>query len=143
MRTLFVACTFAALSYAALAQSTDLPLRPGHYSVTSTSQNPGQAAGPGNGGQHCLTAADMKDPEVVFDPAFYATNRKNDTCHVTNFSRNGSSITYDVQCPRAFVHVEATISGDTFKGSRVVKPRPGAATRVTYTFEGKRTGECH
>ncbi len=146
MKSLFIVCAVAALALAAMvqaiAQETGVALRPGRYSITSTSQSPGQPAGPGTSGEHCISAADMKDPENVFDPAVHATSRKNDTCHVTNFSRNGDVISYDLQCPRAFVHIEATLSGDSFKGSRTVKPRPGAATRVTYNFQGKRVGDC-
>lgn len=142
MRPILAFCLLAAFSAVAIAQSVDLPLKPGRYSVTSTSQTPGQAAGPGTSGQRCVSAADMKDPENLFDPAVVATSRGNEACKVQNFSRDGNSISYDVQCPRAFVRVEATLSGDSYKGSRDVKPRPGAATRVIYAFQGKRVGDC-
>lgn len=142
MRHTLAVCVLAIFAAVAIAQSVGLPLKPGRYSVTSTSQTPGQAAGPGTSGQRCVGAADMKDPENLFDPAVVATSRRNAACKVQNFSRDGNSISYDVQCPRAFVHVEATLSADSFKGSRDVKPRPGAATRVIYAFQGKRVGDC-
>jgi hypothetical protein len=140
--SLLAAMVAAALTAVTTAQSIDLPLTPGIYSVTSTSQTPGQAAGPGTSGQHCVNAADMKDPENLFDPAVVATSRRNEACKVQNFSRDGNSITYDVQCPRAFIHVEAKLSGNSYAGTRDVKPRPGAATRVIYAFQGKRVGDC-
>jgi uncharacterized protein DUF3617 len=139
IHALSLLATFAAVT---TGQSVDLPLKPGIYSVTSTSQTPGQPASPGTSGQHCVSAADMKDPENVFDPAVVATSRRNEACKVQNFSRDANSIAYDVQCPRAFVHVEAKLSANSYTGTRDVKPRPGAATRVIYAFQGKRVGDC-
>lgn len=142
MKMPFVATAIGVLAFAAAAQSTDLPLKPGMYSITSASEAGGQAAQSGTSGQHCITAEDMKDPENAFSPSVYATNRKNTECRVVNFSRNGNEITYDVQCPRALTTVEVTLTGDTFHGSRTVRPRASAAVRSVTKIEGKRTGNC-
>jgi hypothetical protein len=142
MRILFAASAIAVLAVGLMAQSADVPLRPGRYAITSTSGMTGQVAQPGTSGEHCITAEDMKDPENAFSPSVYATNRKNTECHVANFSRSGDKITYDVQCPRALTQVEVTLSGDAFQGSRTVRPRAGAAVRSVTRIQGKRTGDC-
>ena len=142
MRTFLVASVFGVLVLAAAAQSTDVPLKPGMYSITSASSSPGQAAQPSTSGAHCIPAEDMKDPENAFSPSVYATNRKNTECRVVNYSRSGNKISYDVQCPRALTTVEVTLAGDTFRGSRTVRPRAGAAVRSVASIEGKRTGNC-
>ena len=142
MRILFAASAIAVMSVAAMAQSTDVPLRSGRYSITSALEMAGQATQPGTSGEHCITAEDMKDPENAFSPAVYGTNRKNTECRVANFSRNGNKISYDVQCARALTQVEVTLSGETFQGSRTVRPRAGAAARSVTKIEGKRTGDC-
>jgi Protein of unknown function (DUF3617) len=142
MRTFLAASAIGVLAFAAAAQSTDVPLRPGTYSITSSTQTGGQAAQPGTSGTHCISVADMKDPENTFDPAVYATNRKSTECHVVNFSKDGDKISYDVQCPRALTSVEVTLTGDSFHGSRTVRPRAGAAIRFVTKIEGKRTGNC-
>jgi len=142
MRIFFVACAFGVVAFAAVAQTTDVPLKPGMYSITSASGTAGQAAQPGTSGAHCISADDMKDPENAFSPSVYATNRKNTECHVANYSRSGNKISYDVQCPRALTTVEVTLTGDTFRGTRTVRPRAGAAVRSVTSIEGKRTGNC-
>jgi hypothetical protein len=142
MRILFAASATCLLVVAVGAQTTDAPLKPGMYSVTSSTGMTGQAAQPGTSGVHCISAEDMKDPENAFSPSVYATNRKNTECRVVNFSRNGDKISYDVQCPRALTTVEVALAGDTFRGSRTVRPRAGAAVRSVTQIEGKRTGSC-
>lgn len=142
MRTILVASAFGVLIFAAAAQTTDVPLKQGMYSITSSTGSPGQAAQPGTSGQHCISGNDMKDPENVFSPAVYATNRTSSECHVVNYSRSGNKISYDVQCPRALTTVEVTLTGDTFRGTRTVRPRAGAAVRSVTSIEGKRTGSC-
>jgi hypothetical protein len=142
MKTFLVASAFGVLALAAVAQTTDVPLKPGMYSITSSTGSPGQAAQPSTSGQHCISGNDMKDPENVFSPAVYATNRTSTQCRVENFSRSGNKISYDVQCPRALTQVEVTLAGDTFQGSRTVRPRAGAAVRSVTRIEGKRTGDC-
>jgi hypothetical protein len=142
MRMLFAVSAIAVLAAGVMAQSADVPLRPGRYAITSSLEMTGQTTQPGTSGEHCITVEDMKDPENAFSPAVYATNRKNTECRVANFSRNGNKISYDVQCARALTQVEVTLSGDTFQGSRTVRPRAGAAARSVTRIEGKRTGDC-
>jgi Protein of unknown function (DUF3617) len=142
MRMFLAALTIGGLAFAAAAQSTDVPLKQGMYSITSATGSPGQAAQPGTSGAHCITADDMKDPENAFSPSVYATNRKNTECRVVNYSRSGDKISYDVQCPRALTSVEVTLAGDTFRGTRTVRPRAGAVVRSVTSIEGKRTGSC-
>lgn len=142
MRTLFAVVVIAILGVAAAAQSTGVPLKPGRYAITSTTDSGGHTGVPGTSGEHCIPAPEMADPENAFDPAAYATNRKNTECHVVNFSKNGNTITYDVQCPRALTQVELTLSGDTFKGTRTIRPRAGAAIRMVVHIQGHRAGDC-
>ena len=142
MRMFLSVSAIVVLSIATVAQSTDVPLRPGTYSISSSTETRGQAAQPGTSGSHCIMAADIKDPENAFDPAVYATNRKSSECRVVNFSKDGDKISYDVQCPRALTSVEVTLTGDSFHGSRTVRPRAGAAIRFVTKIEGKRTGNC-
>lgn len=142
MRILFAMSAMCALVVAVWAQTTDVPLKPGMYSITSALGMAGQPAQPGTSGAHCIPADDMKDPENAFSPSVYATNRKNTECRVVNYSRSGNKISYDVQCPRALTSVEVTLTGDTFRGTRTVRPRAGAAVRSVTTIEGKRTGNC-
>ncbi len=142
MRAIVSALAVGILAVAAIAQSTDVPLKPGRYAITSSSGMAGQPAQSGTSGEHCISADDMKDPENVFSPSVYATNRKNTECRVQNFSKDGGKISYDVQCPRALTQVEVTLSGATFQGSRTVRPRVGAAIRSVVKIQGKRTGDC-
>lgn len=142
MRMAFAAVAAGVLAVAAIAQLTGVPLKPGRYSITSSSEVTGQPAQPGTSGEHCIRPEDMQDPENVFSPSVYATNRKNTECRVENYSKSGDRISYDVHCPRAFTQVEVSLSGTTFQGSRTVRPRAGAAIRSVVKIQGRLTGDC-
>lgn len=142
MRMVFATLAACVWAGAAIAQSTDVPLKPGRYSIRSSSEVMGQAAQPGTSGEHCIRPEDMQDPENVFSPSAYAANRKNTECRVENFSKNGDRISYDVHCPRALTQVEVSLSGTTFQGSRTIRPRAGAAIRSVVKIQGRRSGDC-
>jgi hypothetical protein len=130
-------CTFA------LAAPTGVPLKPGNYAITYTMEMNGQSLGEAaKAGPRCLRPEDMSDPESVFSQNAYNGMGRNPQCKVTNLSSTGGKFSYDLVCPRSTDHVEAIISGESFKATRSAKGKTARAASVVTKVEGRRVGDC-
>jgi Protein of unknown function (DUF3617) len=135
-----VALSFCTLS---LAAATDVPLKPGKYAITYSMEMNGQSMGEASkAGPRCLNSADMSDPENVFSQNAYNGMGRNPQCKVTNVSSGSGKISYDLECPRSTDHVEAVVSGDSFKVTRSAKGKSARSVSVVTKVDGKRVGEC-
>ncbi len=141
----FAAITAAVLFFCtlSLAAPTDVPLKPGKYAIRYTMEMNGQSLGEeAKAGPRCLKAADMSDFESVFSQNAYNGMGRNPQCKVTNLSSGGGKFAYDLECPRSTDHVEATVSGDSFRVTRSAKGATARSASVVTKVEGRRVGEC-
>ena len=143
MKTLAATASVLLFCTLSLAAATDVPLKPGKYAITYSMEMNGQSMGEAaKAGPRCLNASDMSDPENVFSQNAYNGMGRNPQCKVTNVSSGGGKITYDLECPRSTDHVEAVVSGDSFKVTRSAKGKTARAVSVVTKVDGKRVGEC-
>lgn len=143
MRIVLTTTCALLLSAPAAASSTHVPLQPGNYVITYTMKMNGESLGkPERSHPHCLTSADMSDPEAVFSQNAYNGMGRNPQCKIAGLAADGGKFSYELECPRSTDHVEATLTADSFTVTRSAKGRTSRAVGVVTQVDGKRVGDC-
>lgn len=136
-----VFCLFV-LSAVILLANTALGLKPGMYEETSTMEMNGKAMSKPTVHSKCIDAADLQEPEAVFNERIFKRYKPDPACTTHNLTNSGGKISYDEDCTNRKVHVDATVSSSEYSAVRSVTPKSGRAMAFTYRMKGKRTGEC-
>ncbi|HLW80880.1 MAG TPA: DUF3617 family protein [Candidatus Acidoferrales bacterium] len=134
-----LAALFGALAAAA---TMDLKLKPGKYALTVTYEVQDQRQNQSRSATRCIRAADLDNPEKIFDDQVAATPKEKDACSVKDLKNADGKISYDAQCANRTVHVEGTLTGGGFSVVRTVIPKGNQGISLKFTVSGKRTGDC-
>lgn len=140
LRIAAVAATAAAV--AAFAAAPTLELKPGEYAVTITYQVQEQRQDAPLTAIRCITAADLGDPEKIFNLRAVTSERKEDTCSMKNLKSVNGQISYDAECSNRTVHVEGKVSDVAFSVVRTVTPKANRKVSLRSTVKGTRTADC-
>jgi Protein of unknown function (DUF3617) len=143
MKIAVVAAAVVFFCTLSLAAPTDIPLKPGKYAISYSMEMNGQSMGEAaKAGPRCLNSSDLSDAENVFSQNAYNGMGRNPQCKITNVSNGSGEISYDLECPRSTDHVEAVVSGDSFKVTRSAKGKTARSVSVVTKVDGKRVGDC-
>jgi hypothetical protein len=126
----------------ASAIATEVPLRPGQYLLTVTSQVQGERPSQSRSGTRCITESDLGNPEAVFSDQIAATRKGEAPCFVKELKNADGKISYDAECANRRVHVEGGLSGTEFSVVRMVRPKASPRILLKFVVSGKRTGDC-
>lgn len=126
---------------AILAANDVLTLRPGKYEETVVTEMKGRRLSAPQVHSKCIHAADLKNPEAIFNERVGVRFATDKTCTTHNLSIGGGKLSYDEDCQNRKVHVEATFSSTEYTAVRQVVAKRGP-TAFTYRIKAKRTGEC-
>jgi Protein of unknown function (DUF3617) len=130
------------LGSAQLLLAKPLNLAPGRYNFTVTYELNGHPSGGANKQTRCLTPADIRNPERVFNDRLLATFKDTAACTVRNFKTTGSAIAYDANCGVRTAHVEGTVHAADFSIVREIQSKSAPMEPLTVRIAAKRVGQC-
>jgi hypothetical protein len=140
MKTFSVLCLLLISGSSVLLASSAVSLKPGKYEVTGIREMNGKQY-PGHS-IRCISAADLEDPEAVFNERVFARYKPDPSCTQHNLTNSGGKLSYDEHCANRTVHVDATLSGTEYSAVRSVTPKASGALGFTFKMTGKRIGDC-
>ena len=129
-----------ALWSAAPSAFAALPMQPGLWELRVTT-TVSRKAQPAEGSRECLSQADI-------DHETRALPKPDATCAVSNITKSGKVMSYDLACTRDEVshkgRMEIVFSGDSYDGIADFKVNaPGKTeTPMTVMVNARRVGEC-
>ncbi len=131
-----------ALCAGAPVRAESVPLKPGEYQVTASTESSSGEAGKPDTHSRCVREEHLANPDAVFN--YYALNgfNPNPANRVLNVSIQGGTVSYDLEGNYAITRVEGTISSTGFSVVRKATPKGDMALSVTMKVDGKRTGDC-
>lgn len=131
-----------ALCAGAPVRAESVPLKPGEYQVTASTESSSGEAGKPDTHSRCVREEHLANPDAVFN--YYALNgfNPNPANKVMNVSIQGGTVSYDLEGNYAITRVEGTISSTGFSVVRKATPKGDMALSVTMKVDGKRTGDC-
>jgi len=134
------------VSSIALSAAAAVGLQPGKYEVTTqiemTVRGTKQSLPPERPTNRCVTAAELGDPEAIFNERAFTKYTPDPKCTERNVKTSAAAVSYDLECDNRTVHVEATLTPTSYNAVRSVTPKADNAAAMTYKTSGKRTGEC-
>jgi Protein of unknown function (DUF3617) len=145
MRVLRITLLVLMVSPLAFAADSPVNLQPGKYEVATAiemTMNGNSKTYPSQTTTRCVTAAQLSDPEEVFNERVAGHYRSDPSCTRGSLKTSSDSISYDEDCNNRTVHVEATYSSTSYSAVRKVLPKDPRAPHMTYKITGKRTGDC-
>lgn len=137
---LFAAVVLA--SSAPSAAAANVELKPGKYAFTVTYEVQDQRQNESRTGTRCIAAADLDNPEKIFNDRLLAREKSDESCTVSGLKSSGGRISYDADCQNRLVHVEGTIGNTGFSVVREVKPKASQGVWLKLTLMGKRISDC-
>jgi hypothetical protein len=134
---------YCALLFAGAAVCDPIGLKPGKFAVRVVSQM-GRASGneAGELADRCISAADLKNPEVVFNDGVLTRFKPDPKCKMNNLTVSAGKASYDLACEDRSIHVSATYSENHFEVIRVVKLSGFESRPSLTTLSGHRVGDC-
>ncbi|HLW54760.1 MAG TPA: DUF3617 family protein [Candidatus Angelobacter sp.] len=136
-----LATTWMAVPFFAAAAAA-IGLQPGEFLFTITYQIQGAGKGTSSTNSRCIAAADLDNPEKVFNDRVFADFKADESCTVRDFKSSGGKISYDADCSNRVAHVEGRLTSTEFWVIRDVTPKASRGVSLKLTLTGKRTGEC-
>lgn len=134
-------CSIAMMASVALCET--IGLKPGLYDVRTAMQMEGGRRREGNPpARHCITAAELKDPEALFNDRVLDRFKPDPKCATKNLNFSVGKVSYELSCEDRTVRVTATYNDTHFEVIRNVKPANPEAIPFVSILSGGRVGDC-
>ncbi|HEX9390114.1 MAG TPA: DUF3617 family protein [Usitatibacteraceae bacterium] len=131
------------MSLLSLAVHADpLPIVPGKYEVVTTAGVLNGKPGEPKKTTRCLRAAEMSNPDYVFNARVINAYKPDATCKVGEPEIKDGKLKYVSDCQVEKVTVEGSVSETAYAVTRTAKSKASGGVSLVSTLEGKRIGEC-
>ena len=142
MPVVFMVASMAALIVAAPAGADPLPMKPGKYQVISAIGSKTGKSGEPKKTTRCLRAAEMENPDYVFNARVIDAYKPDATCKAGDVEIKDGKIAYTSECKFEKVRVEGVASSTAYAVMRTATSKASGGVTLTSTLEAKRIGEC-